>query len=119
MQAMFKKALLLALVLPALSASAAPEGSTPATSAETMQISSWHSEVAGGSIIGGIQTVTIVSTAAATSQTVVFRLEAPPCDCRIPTVVTSHGVVENGIWTIDELQPGATATLELSYVGRK
>ena len=119
MQDMFKKALLLALVLPVLSASAASTGSTSATSAETMQLSSWHSEVAGGSIIGGMQTVTIVSTAPATSQSVVFRLEAPPCDCSVSTVVTSHGVVDHGIWTIDDLQPGATATLELSYVGRK
>jgi len=119
MQAMFKKALLLALVLPALTASTASAGSISATSAETMQLSSWHSEVAGGSIIGGMRTVTIVSTAAARSQTVVFRLEAPPCDCGVSTVSASDGVVEHGVWTIENLQPGETATLELTYVGNK
>jgi hypothetical protein len=117
MQAMFKKALLLALVLPVLTASAASEGSTSATSAETMQLSSWRSEVVGGSIVGGIQTVTIVSTAATSNQSVAFRLEGPPCDCSVSTVIASIGVVEHGIWTIDDLQPGAIASLEVTYGG--
>lgn len=118
MQAMFKKTLLLALVLPVLTASASSAGSTSAT-AETMQLSSWRSEVVEGSIVGGVQTVTIVSAAATSTQTVVFRLDAPPCDCTIAAVSADEGTIEDGKWTIDDLQPGATATLELSYLGDK
>ena len=113
MHAMVKYALLLALVLPVLTASA---GSTSSASVETMQLSSWHSEVVEGSIIGGVQTVTIVSTAVSSSQTVVFDLDAPPCECRVGAVSASDGVVSHGVWTIEGLQPGATATLELAYV---
>ena len=116
MHSMFKNALLLALVLPVLTASA---GSTSSASVETMQLSSWHSEAVEGSIVGGVQTVTIVSTAISSSQTVVFDLDAPPCECRVGAVSASDGVVSHGVWTIEGLQPGATATLELSYVGRK
>jgi hypothetical protein len=119
MQAMLKKALLLALVLPVLTASASSAGSTATTTSEIMQLSSWQSETAAGSIVGGTQTVTIVSTSATSDQTVLFQLEAPPCDCGVSTVSASIGVVELGIWTINNLQPGATATLELAYVGRK
>jgi hypothetical protein len=117
MQAMFKKPLLLALVLPILATSAAAAGSTPAPSVETMQLSSWQSEVVEGSIVGGVQTVTIVNTAGVSAQSVSFTLSAPPCHCSVVAVVATNGNVESGTWTIHDLSAGETATLELSYVG--
>jgi hypothetical protein len=117
MQAMFKKPLLLALVLPILATSAAAAPSTPAPSVETMQLSSWQSEVVEGSIVGGVQTVTIVSTAVSSAQSVAFLVETPPCKCNLATVAASDGIFELDLWTIDELQPGESATLELTYVG--
>ena len=82
-----------------------------------MQLSSWHSEAVGGSIVGGVQTVTIVSTAETSSQTVVFHLDAPPCQCTIGSMSASKGTVVHGVWTINNLQPGESASLEVTYAG--
>jgi len=117
MQAMFKKALLLALVLPVLTASASA-GSTSAAS-ETMQLSSWQSEVRGNSIVGGVQTITIANPATSTTQDIVFHLEEPPCACSIASASPSAGTIGDGVWTIDNLSPGTTVTLELTYVDHK
>jgi hypothetical protein len=112
---MFKKALLLVLVLPVLSAATAPSHATP----ETMQLSSWQSEAVDGTIVGGTQSVTIVNTAATSANGLTFRLEAPPCECTLGSISTVSGAVRNGIWVIGELDAGASATLDLVYVAKK
>jgi hypothetical protein len=119
MHTMLKKALLLALVLPVLSTTAASSESTSAVSSETMQLSSWQSEVRGNSIVGGVQTITIVNPATSTTQDIVFHLEEPPCACSIASASPSAGTIGDGVWTIDNLSPGTTVTLELTYVDHK
>jgi hypothetical protein len=114
MPAMFKKALLLVLVLPVLSAATAASHET----SEVMQLSSWQSEAVDGTIVGGTQSVTIVNTAATSANGVTFQLEAPPCECTLDSASTASGAVRNGIWVIGELDAGASATLELVYVAK-
>jgi hypothetical protein len=115
---MLKKVLLLALVLPVLSSSAVSARTTATPSDGTMQLSSWQSEVVGDRIVGGVQAVTIHSTAPSSIRTVVFVLEEPPCECSVSSVSANTGTLEAGVWTIDDLAPGSVATLELTYVGR-
>lgn len=114
---MFKKALLIALVLPVLTAA------TPATSGhetpQTMQLSSWQSESANGTIVGGLQSVTIINISPTTAEGVTFRLGTPPCDCRLTSASASDGTVSGATWTIGDLGIGATATLDLIYTANK
>lgn len=119
MHTMLKKALLLALVLPVMSTTAASAGPASEASVDTMQLSSWQSEVEGNSIVGGVQTITIVNPSASTTQPIAFRLEEPPCECSIAAASASAGTIGEGVWTVDDLAPGTTVTLELTYVGNK
>jgi hypothetical protein len=45
-------------------------------------------------------------------------LEVPPCDCTLTSVSTSNGEVTDGVWTLDVLPAGATASLDLVYSSR-
>jgi hypothetical protein len=116
---MLKKALFVVLVLPVLSAAAAP---VPAASVQSvpqvMSLSSWQSEAVDGSIVGGTQTVTIVSTSATAQRGITFTLEVPPCDCTLASASTTSGGVINGVWTLAELSAGETASLDVVYVSR-
>ena len=130
MTAMIKKSLLLALVVPLLSASAvsASASTTTATpqarpqasaqaSAQTMQLSSWQSEILDGTIVGGTQSVTIVNPTTTSIKNVTFRLGTPPCDCTLTSASATGGTLEGSVWTIDELAPDTTVTLDLVYEG--
>jgi hypothetical protein len=109
---MFKKALLLVLVLPMLSAAAVPADTQP----ETMRLSSWVSTTSGGEITGGTQSVTIISTSTVDATGFTFDLGAAPCDCSIQTSSTSAGFLEDGVWLVADLAAGASVTLDLMYV---
>jgi hypothetical protein len=116
MPAMLIKTLLIALVLPVLSAaavqpSAAPDRSVP----ETMNLSSWRPDSPEGLIAGGTQTVTIVNTSAEALRGITFTLEVPPCDCTLASVSTKDGQVTRGVWRLAELPSGATASLDVVY----
>jgi len=138
MAAMIKKLLLLALVLPLLSASAvsasastttatahtspnatvqATPQETPQVSAQAMQLSSWQSEILDGTIVGGTQSVTIVNPTTSSINEVMFRLGTPPCECTLTSASATGGTLEFSVWTIDELAPEATVTLDLVYQG--
>jgi len=126
MAAMVKKFLLLALVVPLLSASAVSASAstttaetspqaTPQASAQTMQLSSWQSEILDGTIVGGTQSVTIVNPTTASINDVTFRLGTPPCECTLTSAFATGGTLEGNVWIIGELAPGATVTLDLVY----
>lgn len=130
MTAMIKKFLLLALVVPLLSASVvsasastttatahASPNATPHASAQAMQLSSWQSEILDGSIVGGTQSVTIVNPTTSSINDVTFRLGTPPCECTLTSASATGGTLEGRVWTIDELAPGATVALDLVYQG--
>ncbi len=119
MAPMIKKSLLLALVLPllfvpAVSASAVSDAA-PSASDQTMQLSSWQSEVLDGTIVGGTQSVTIVNPTTSSVNDVTFRLGTPPCECTLTSTSVTTGAVEGGVWLVDELAPGAAVTLDLVY----
>jgi hypothetical protein len=115
MRIMFRNVLVLALSLPLLSAATTAPEAHPVATPQTMQLSSWQSEIVGDVIIGGSQTVTIVSTSTDTTLGTTFQLGQPPCDCSLSSVSSSAGTVENGLWKIGDLRAGATATLNLRY----
>jgi len=138
MAAMIKKLIFLVLVLPLLSASAvsapatattatahaspnatvqATSQETPQASAQTMQLSSWQSEILDGDIVGGTQSVTIVNPTTSSINGVTFRLGTPPCECTLTGASAVGGTLEDNVWTIDQLAPGATVTLDLVYEG--
>lgn len=116
---MIKKSLLLALVLPLLSipavSASAVSDSGPSASPQTMQLSSWQSEILDGTIVGGTQSVTIVNPTASSVKNVTFRLGTPPCGCTLTSASTTGGAVEGGVWVVGELAPGTTVTLDLVY----
>jgi hypothetical protein len=114
---MFKKALLIALVIPVLTA-ATPTATIP-KAPQTMRISSWQSEGADGVILSGTQTVTIINTSATSTDALRFGLEPPPCDCALAGATPTNGTVGNDVWEIGDLLPGASASLDLVYVARK
>jgi len=122
MTAMIKKSLLLALVVPllsasAVSASASTTTATPQAAAQAMQLSSWQSEVLDGNIVGGTQSVTIVNPTTTSIKNVTFRLGTPPCECALTSASATGGTLEGSVWTIDELAPDTTVTLDLVYEG--
>ena len=122
MAAMIKKLIFLVLVLPLLSASAVSSPATATTATahtplQTMQLSSWQSEILDGTIVGGTQTVTIVNPSASSVNGVSFKLGTPPCDCTLTSASATDGTVGGNAWTVGELAPGATVTLDLVYEG--
>ena len=82
----------------------------------TMNLSSWEPTVENGTIVGGTRTVTLTNITSQTIDEVTFSLEPAPCDCSATTATPSDGNVADGTWTIDDLDPGETVTLTLSYV---
>ncbi len=115
MRIMFKNVLVLVLTLPLLSAATGASEAPPEPAPQPMQLSSWQSETHEGAIIGGSQTVTIVSTSTDTANGTTFRLGQPPCDCSLIDVSMSAGTIEDGVWVIGGLPAGATVTLDLEY----
>ena len=120
MLAMLKISLVVALVLPVLSGAAAPSSNARDRSVpETMNLSSWQSEGTNGVIAGGMQTVTITNTADTVARSVTFHLAPPPCDCALAHASATSGALRAGIWILDDLPVGGTATLDLVYVANK
>ncbi len=119
MLAMVIKALLVVLMLPVLSAAAVPGPGAPNPPVpQTMHLSSWQSEAVDGSIDGGTQTVTIVSTSTTATTGIIFTLEVPPCDCVLVSASTDSGEIVDGTWTLAELSAGSTASLNVVYANR-
>jgi len=115
MHIMFRNVLVLALALPLLSAATPAPEAQPVAAPQTMQLSSWQSEVVDDVIVGGSQSVTIISTSSETTTGATFQLGQPPCVCSVISVSASDGTVENGVWTTGDLPPGASVTLDLRY----
>jgi hypothetical protein len=117
---MFKKALLLTMAAALLTLTTAAAWAAPGSdTSQTMQLSSWQSEGTNGVIAGGMQTVTITNTADTVARSVTFHLAPPPCDCALAHASATSGAVRSGIWILDDLPVGGTATLDLVYVANK
>lgn len=115
MRIMFRNVLVLALALPLLSAATTAPEAQPLAAPQTMQLSSWQSEIVDDIIVGGSQSVTIISTSSEMTTGTTFRLGQPPCDCSLSEISASTGTVKDGIWTTGDLPAGAAVTLDLRY----
>lgn len=111
MRAMRQRSILMLTLATAMLVISVPALAAP----NTMQLSSWTPEVSNGTITGGTRTVTVANVTDTPVAVSSISIDPAPCDCAIKSYVASQGTLAGFIWTIDRLEPGATAELTIRY----
>lgn len=91
---------------------------TTAAAATPGMVSSFSPVVSDGTIVGGTQAITVVNSSDG-AVPVVLPLEPAPCACALVSATASTGDVRfpggSAEWSIDELAPGGSATIDITW----
>lgn len=80
-----------------------------------MTLSSFEATSTDGVIDGGTRTISVTNFGAETLTAHAVELGEAPCDCVVSSVSGGIGSIENGVWSVGDLAPGASAEITFTY----
>ena len=80
-----------------------------------MTLSSFEPTVADGVVVGGVRTITVTNVLNEPLEAHSVDLGPAPCDCVVSGITAGTGEVTGGLWSVETLAPGETATVTFFY----
>lgn len=76
--------------------------------------SSWVADVADGEIVGGQRSIVVSNPTNETIADHVINITSVPCNC-VVVDKTGAGVIRGDYWLVPDIEPGASAEVDLVY----
>lgn len=80
-----------------------------------MTLSSFEASTTDGVIDGGTRTISVTNITDETMAGHLVELGEAPCDCVVASIVNGEGTIDDDVWFVGDLAPGATAEITFTY----
>jgi len=80
-----------------------------------MTLSSFEATATDGVVDGGVRTISVTNISGEVMADHTVSLGAAPCDCVVSGVTGGVGTIEDGLWIVGDLAPGASAEITMTY----
>ena len=80
-----------------------------------MTLSSFEATATDGVVDGGTRTISVTNISGETMVGHQVDLGDAPCDCVVAAVTGGAGTIDNNMWAVGDIAPGATAEITFTY----